>query len=263
MVYPRVEADDMYYKIKEVSETTGISIRMLRHYDKIGLCKPESITPAGYRLYSDRDIKRLKEISFFKKLDFSLEEIKKIIYDPHFDKSKAFELHQQMLIQKKERLEAIIKALENTKDSLDDSLKVKQEIVSAFDFAEIKRNKERYALEIRLKFGNVAVNECGIKTSHYTKEDWTIVLSKADEILESIVRLMDQSPSDPKVQTKIHQFKEYLTNHFWTCSVEVFKTLGQLYVDDPELRGFLEKYHFELPEFMREAILIHCINLEK
>ncbi|MDP3486659.1 MAG: MerR family DNA-binding transcriptional regulator, partial [Bacillota bacterium] len=42
----------MHYKVKEVSDLAGISIRMLHHYDQIGLLEPESISSAGYRLYT-------------------------------------------------------------------------------------------------------------------------------------------------------------------------------------------------------------------
>ena len=41
------------YKVKEVTEITGVSIRTLHHYDRIGLLKPEAVSSAGYRLYSE------------------------------------------------------------------------------------------------------------------------------------------------------------------------------------------------------------------
>ena len=41
------------YRVKEVSELTGISVRMLHHYDKIGLLRPTAISESGYRLYND------------------------------------------------------------------------------------------------------------------------------------------------------------------------------------------------------------------
>ena len=66
----------MYYQVKEVADLTGVSVRMLHHYDAIGLLKPESLSPAGYRLYTDQDLARLQQVLFFKELDFSLQAIK-------------------------------------------------------------------------------------------------------------------------------------------------------------------------------------------
>ena len=66
----------MSYKVKEVRDMVGVSVRTLHYYDQIGLLKPESMSAAGYRLYTDGDLERLQQILFFKELDFSLQEIK-------------------------------------------------------------------------------------------------------------------------------------------------------------------------------------------
>ena len=79
----------MTYKINQVAELVGVSVRTLHHYDKIGLFKLESTTPAGYRLYTDQDLEVLQQILFFKELDFSLQEIDTIINAPDFDRKKA------------------------------------------------------------------------------------------------------------------------------------------------------------------------------
>ncbi|SHI61989.1 MerR family regulatory protein [Butyrivibrio fibrisolvens DSM 3071] len=42
--------------VNEVSKLTGVSIRTLQYYDRIGLLKPARYTEAGYRLYSDEQL---------------------------------------------------------------------------------------------------------------------------------------------------------------------------------------------------------------
>lgn len=56
--------------IKQVSDLTGISVRMLHYYDKIGLLKPSSITEASYRLYGDESLETLQQILFSKSWTF-------------------------------------------------------------------------------------------------------------------------------------------------------------------------------------------------
>lgn len=56
----------MSYKVKEVADIIGVSVRALHHYDQIGLLRPESVSPAGYRLYSDHDLERLQQVLFLK-----------------------------------------------------------------------------------------------------------------------------------------------------------------------------------------------------
>ena len=69
----------MPYKVKEVADMVGVSVRTLHHYDQIGLLKPESVTPAGYRLYTEKDLEKLQQVLFFKELGFSLDETRNII----------------------------------------------------------------------------------------------------------------------------------------------------------------------------------------
>ena len=66
------------FKIGEFSKLSQVSIRMLRHYDKIDLLVPEKTDKfTGYRYYSSDQIEDLNLILKLKKVGFSLEEIKK------------------------------------------------------------------------------------------------------------------------------------------------------------------------------------------
>ena len=51
-----------HYKIKDISQMTGLSIRSLQYYDDIGLLKPTQRSEAGYRLYSEKDLIRLQQV---------------------------------------------------------------------------------------------------------------------------------------------------------------------------------------------------------
>lgn len=74
---------------KQVSDLTGIRMRMLHYYGEIGLLKPSAVTEAGYRLYDDEALVTLQQILFFKELDIPLKEVKEIMGSPHFDKMQA------------------------------------------------------------------------------------------------------------------------------------------------------------------------------
>ena len=49
--------------VGEVSALTGVSIRTLHHYDRLGLLPPSAVSEAGYRLYDDKSLERLSAIS--------------------------------------------------------------------------------------------------------------------------------------------------------------------------------------------------------
>ena len=94
--------------VKEVSNLTGVSIRTLQYYDKIGLLHPAHRTQAGYRLYDDAALERLQQILLFRELEFSLEDIRKILKNPEFDREKALEQQITLLTLKKQHLEKLI-----------------------------------------------------------------------------------------------------------------------------------------------------------
>ena len=77
--------------VNEVSKLTGVSIRTLQYYDKIGLLHPAKYTESGYRLYDDTALEKLQQILLFRELEFPLKEIKAIINNLNFDRSKAQE----------------------------------------------------------------------------------------------------------------------------------------------------------------------------
>ena len=97
--------------VKEVSELTGISIRTLRYYDEIGLLKPAKLTEAGYRLYDKKALEKLRQIMFFRELDISLSDIRKIMDNPKFDKREILETQKFLLEMKRNRLNGMIELI--------------------------------------------------------------------------------------------------------------------------------------------------------
>ncbi|MBW6410734.1 MerR family transcriptional regulator [Clostridium weizhouense] len=255
----------MSYKVKEVSNMVGISVRTLHYYDQIGLLKSDTITAAGYRLYTEKDLEKLQQILFFKELDFSLKEIKNIIENPGFDRKHALNNHKNLLLQKKERLEKIIDTLEKTINSIDGGKEMdKKEMFNGFDISEIENYKVKYAKEVREKYGNSeAYKENKIKTSKYTKEDWNNIMASGNLIFEKLSKLMDKPKEFSEVQDVIEEWRRYITNNFYNCTPEIFRGLGQMYIYDERFTNFINEIKPELAKFFSEAIEVYCDNIDK
>ncbi|KQM82674.1 MerR family transcriptional regulator [Agromyces sp. Leaf222] len=87
--------------IGELSERSGISARMLRHYDRIGLVSPTGRTQGGYRDYSEEDARRLFHVEGLRSLGLSLREIAEVLEDLAFDPAPMIE---QMIVSTRTRI---------------------------------------------------------------------------------------------------------------------------------------------------------------
>ena len=98
------------YKISDVAEITDLSADTLRYYEKIGLLKPVSRAASGVRSYSDRDLSRIRFIQRAKTMNFSLDEIAKLLQmreNPGRAKKGVRQLTQDKLVE----VEAHLKTL--------------------------------------------------------------------------------------------------------------------------------------------------------
>ncbi|OXM64200.1 HEAT repeat domain-containing protein [Amycolatopsis vastitatis] len=73
--------------IGEVARRSGVSTRMLRHYDSLGLVRPTGRTVGGYREYAEADIRRIFHVEGLRSLGMSLRQVGRALADPAFTPS--------------------------------------------------------------------------------------------------------------------------------------------------------------------------------
>lgn len=91
------------WRIKQISELTNISVRMLHHYDKIALLKPSVRASNGYRWYSEEDLMKLQQIIALRYFGFGLTAIKTMLQNQN-DFRHSLHTQQQMLQEQAEHL---------------------------------------------------------------------------------------------------------------------------------------------------------------
>lgn len=64
--------DERYWRVGELAAATGLTVRALHHFDEIGLLRSAERSPAGHRLYSGADIRRLHRILTLRRLGVPL-----------------------------------------------------------------------------------------------------------------------------------------------------------------------------------------------
>ncbi|WP_394219778.1 MerR family transcriptional regulator [Halobacillus trueperi] len=252
------------YKVKEMAEMTGVSVRTLHHYDHIDLLSPSFVSEKGYRLYSGKEVARLQQILFFKEMEFSLKKIKEILDDPDFDEADALQHHREILREKKKRLERLIRSVDQTLQTLEGEDHMKNEDrFRPFDKSEIEAHQKKYEKEVEERWGDTdAYKQSKQKTSQYTKEDWKKIQQEGDAIDRELVKLMDRDPSDPNVQRLVDNKRQYITDHFYECNLEIFRGLADMYVNDPRFTKNIDKWKEGYAEFLRKAMYTYCDQQE-
>ncbi len=240
-------------KINEVAKLTGVTVRTLHYYDQIGLLKPSRITEAGYRLYDQEALTALQQILFFRELDFSLQEIREITGRPGYDRREALEKHREMLLKKKKRIEGLIGLVDRT-------LKGKNDMsFLEFDKTEIEEMKERYAAEVRERWGSTAAyQEEREKTARYDKDKWNAVNGEGAALMRAFAQHRDEAPESAAVQELVCRWKDYITKNFYRCTDEILAGLGAMYVEDKRFTDNIDKNGAGTAAFMAKAIEIYC-----
>ena len=100
-----------HFKVKEFSELTGITVRTLHHYDRIGLLQPKLKTESGYRLYSEADMLRLQQILTLKFLGLSLKQIQQLLDADHVELQEQLEMQSSILQERLNDIKTAVRLL--------------------------------------------------------------------------------------------------------------------------------------------------------
>ena len=193
--------------VNEVSRLTGVSIRTLQYYDKIGLLPPADYTEVGYRLYDDETLQKLQIILLFRELEFPLKDIRRIIESPVFDREKALEQQIHILELKKEHIENLIDLARGVKKS---GVKDMTDF-TAFDTAKI----DDYIAKAREYWGDTAAfKEFEEKNADRTSEENAGINTELMKIFAQFGGMKDMDPASPKVQKQVKKLQDYITDKF-------------------------------------------------
>ncbi len=239
------------YTVHQLAEMAGVSVRTLHHYDQIELLKPSSRTDRGYRQYAEADLLRLQQILFYKELDFPLREIQRALDEPGFDPVEALAAHRRELERRAERLERLMSTIDKT------ILKLTEETMTLTDdelyegFS--KEEREAYPREARERYGEEAVRQSEERARKMTREQWQMQKKEGEEVPRLLAACMDKDPGDPEVQKLIARHCAMIAM-FFDVTPEIYRGLGQMYVEDPRFRAHYEKFGPGLADFMKPAM---------
>ncbi|MBO7747411.1 MerR family transcriptional regulator [Paenibacillus sp. MWE-103] len=249
----------MEYTVQKLGRLAGVSTRTLRFYDEIGILKPARTNSSGYRIYGQAEVDKLQQILFYRELGVNLDSIKAIVNDPSFDGAAALRRHREQLLDKRNRLDALIANVEKTIASAEGGTDMSdQEKFEGFKQRMIDENERKYGKEAREKYGDDAVNRSNAKLKGMTREQHEEVNRLTQEVTDTLAEAFAAGdPAGALAQKAADLHRQWLTFHWDGYSKEAHANLAQMYVDDDRFKAYYDAKQPGTAEFLRDAIRIY------
>jgi len=121
---------------------------------------------------------------------------------------------------------------------------------------------QKYAKEAEEKWGNTeAYKQSQEKVKKLGTLGMIRVARELDRLMKDLSKNMDNGPKSQEVQDLMAKHYESLRN-FYEPSLQMYRGLGNMYVQDKRFSSFFDKYKPGLAEFMRDAINYYCDKQE-
>ena len=250
----------MEYTGNKLRKISGISARTLRYYDEIGLLKPARVAASGYRIYGQSELDMLQQILFFRELGFPLDEIKRLISVPGFNREQAFACHLTELFKKRERLDALIDNVQQSIAAMKGEIMMTdKEKFKGFKQSLMDENERKYGTEIREKYGAEILDDANTMLKGLTQEQYNNGERFRIDLEQTLkAAFEDGDPAGELAQKACDLHRQWLCVFYPKYSKEYHKGLSDMYVADERFRENYEKLAPGCTEFFRDAIHIYC-----
>lgn len=245
---------------------TGVSVRTLHHYDAIGLLRPGDRTAAGYRLYTNTDLLRLQQILIGRELGLPLEEIRRSLDDPRFDRKAALLDQRERLRDRARQAEAMIRAIDAALAVVDEGLTRRggssdpplrqtgeitmSDLFDGFD-------PSRYEEEARQRWGNTdAYAHSTKRVKGYTPDDWNTLKAEQGAVYAAAFAALKngKAPYSAEAMDIAERHRLSIDRWFYPCSHAMHQGLASMYESDDRFRQSIDRHGEGLTTFLAQAI---------
>jgi DNA-binding transcriptional MerR regulator len=246
------------YTIGEVARSSGVSVRTLHHYDAIGLLVPAGRSAAGYRLYSEADLGRLRHVLFYRELGFGLDQIAEILADPDAGTDDHLRRQHRLLRERQARTGALVAAVEREIEARQLGIALtpaeQLEIFGTATFAE-------RAGEAHERWGDVEASRASRRRSAaYSKEDWMAIKAEADGNIRRFADALraGEPPTGAAAMALAEEHRAHLSRWFFACDHGKHRQVAAGYVADPGMVATWDEVAPGFARYVHDAIVANA-----
>lgn len=245
------------WTVGPAAEAVGTTVRALHHYDAIGLVVPSGRTDAGYRVYTDADLDRVRRVLVHRELGFALEDIADLLDGDDDDRARLVAGQLAAVTERIDRLQQVRAALEQQLEAEMSGTELTQEQKRELFGDTWVENEEAYAAEAEQRWGDTdAWAQSRRRTSTYGPEHWREIAAEADGINGRFVALLQAGePADGDAATALaEEHRQHIGRWFYDCPPEMHAGLGRMYVEDPRFTATYEALAPGLADYVSRAV---------
>ena len=240
--------------VGDVARLSGVTVRTLHHYDRIGLVTPSGRTAAGYRLYGEGDLDRLHAVLGYRELGFALEQITDLL-DGTADPLAHLRRQHGLVRSRMEQLERLLRGLEKEMEAHMSGMRLTPE--EKFEvFGD--HDPDEYADEARDQWGDSdAYRQSSQRTASYSKDDWLRMKAEAESVTQRFADLFAaRAPADgPDAAAAVRAHREHISRWFYDCSPQMQRGLAEMYVADDRFRRNYDDRAPGLAQYVHDAVV--------
>ncbi|MBL7498554.1 MerR family transcriptional regulator [Frankia sp. CNm7] len=247
--------------VGRVARLAGVTVRTLHHYDRIGLVRPSGRTSAGYRVYGADDLERLRWVLVYRELGFPLDEVRLLVDDPDVDTVGHLRRQRDLLIERGERLVAMVAAIDRHLEARAMGMRLTpEEQLEVFGTDKVGGE---WADEAERRWGETdAYQESQRRAAAYTKDDWARLKAEGDTALRAWRdALLAGLPADgPEAMALAEEHRQHITRWFYDCGYDIHVGLAEMYLADERFTQVYEDVAPGLAQYVHDAILANAVS---
>lgn len=241
----------MLYTVKDVSVLSGVTVKALHHYHKIGLLLPCGITEAGYRLYGQAELEWLQQILFYRELDFTLEEIGQLLKG-ETNRAAILERQEELLLLRQRRLETIIDTLRQSiaKSRKGDTMSEKDMFRGFNSEEEWKEALQGQSEHLEKEYGFDLLEANPLETARMNE-----LAAEAAAFMDGLAKALQTGirHDDQQILGLIGSHLAFLGNHGLGATAEEFAVQARFFREDDFHRSMLESQQTGLSYYLGAA----------
>jgi DNA-binding transcriptional MerR regulator len=231
------------YSPHKFAKRSGVTVRTLHHYDRVGLLKPSDYTGAGFRLYRDGDFARLQQIVTLKFIGFSLKEIKRLLDRKGSGLSAALRAQRITLEEKRRHLDSAIQAIAKAEGIAASRSKPEwetfQKITEEIQMQTNNDVMKKYYNDEAGKLIDERKNLWSPELQKEVEEKWTALIKDVEAATAS-----GMDPASPAAQALVER-QAKLIEGFTGGHAAIQEGLGKLWADQENWPDQMKKQVFE------------------